>query len=141
MTQEQLWSKLDVLKANLDKLARVPAGSLEEFTGDFRNVASTLYLLQTSIQALIDLGSVIVASRALPTPRTSHDVFARLEEAELLPPGTAARFSPIVGFRDRVVHLYDRIDERRVYEILTVHRQDLAELADLLPAALEQPES
>lgn len=137
MTEEQLQSKLDVLKANLDKLAQIPAASLEEFTGDFRNVASTLYLLQTAIQALIDLGSLIVARRALPTPRTSHEIFERLEDAGLLPRGAAARFAPIVGFRNRVVHVYDRIDERRVYEILTLHRHDLTELADLLLACLE----
>jgi len=46
MTEEQLQSKLDVLKANLDKLGRIPAGSFEEFAADFRNVASALYLLR-----------------------------------------------------------------------------------------------
>lgn len=137
MTSEQVQSKLDILKANIAKLARIPAGNFDEFASDFRNVASTLYLMQTSIQALIDLGSVIVASNALPTPRSSHEIFERLEGANLLPPGSAARFAPIVGFRNRVVHLYDRIDERRVYEILTGHRQDLAQLLDLLLAALE----
>jgi uncharacterized protein YutE (UPF0331/DUF86 family) len=44
-----------------------------------------------------------------------------------------------VGFRNRVVHLYDRIDERRVYEILVQHSGDLAELLDLLLGALEPP--
>jgi uncharacterized protein YutE (UPF0331/DUF86 family) len=61
-------------------------------------------------------------------------VFERLEEAGLLPPGTAARIGPIVGFRNRVVHLYGRIDERRVFEILTKHRRDLVEVLDLLLA-------
>lgn len=137
MTFEQLQSKLDVLKANVDKLAKIPAASYEEFVSDFRNVASALYLLQTSIQALIDLGSIVVASKALPTPRSGHEIFEQLEAADLLPAGAAARFAPVIGFRNRVVHLYDRIDERRVYEILTQHRHDLAELMDLLLAALE----
>jgi uncharacterized protein YutE (UPF0331/DUF86 family) len=33
--------------------------------------------------------------------------------------------------------LYDRVDERRVFEILTQHRRDLAELLDLLLAIEE----
>jgi uncharacterized protein YutE (UPF0331/DUF86 family) len=137
MTFEQIQPKLDVLKANLEKLARIPQASEDEFLADFRNVASALYLLQTSIQALIDLASHLVASRALPTPKTSHELFERLEESGCLPAGSAARFAPIVGFRNRVVHLYDRIDERRVYEILTRHRHDLIEVLDLLLSAME----
>jgi len=137
MTFEQIQSKLDLLKANLERLDEIPQASFEEFSSDFRNVSSTLYLLHTSIQALVDLGSWLVARNALPVPRTSHEVFERLEAAELLPAGVAARFAPIVGFRNRAVHLYDRIDERRVYEILTHDRADLPSLLDMLLAALE----
>ena len=55
-------------------------------------------------------------------------MFERLEEAGLLPAGTAAEIAPIVGFGNRVVHLYDRVDAKRVYEILTQHRSDLPKL-------------
>ncbi len=138
MTLDQIQSKLNVLKDNLDKLERIPQDSYDVFAGDFRNVASALYLLQTPIQSLIDIGSFMVAQKALATPRTNLEVLQRLEDAGSLPAGSAARFAPVVGFRNRVVHLYDRIDERRVYEILTMHRQDLAELLDLLLAALDR---
>jgi uncharacterized protein YutE (UPF0331/DUF86 family) len=59
-------------------------------------------------------------------------VFERLEQAGLLPPGTAARAAPIVGFRNRIVHLYDRVDERRVDEVLTQHRSDVPAIPDLV---------
>ena len=132
-------TKLDTLRSNLDKLDRIPQRSFEDFSSDFRNLESTLHLLQTSIQALIDVAAFRSAQKALPVARTSHEIFERLEEAGLLPAGTAARFAPIVGFRNRVVHLYDRVDERRVYEILTTHRIDIARLLDLL-LAIESPE-
>lgn len=138
MTFDRVQTKLDVLRDNLENLDAIPQSTFDEFARDFRNVWATLHLLQTSIQALIDLASYLVARHALPAPRTSHDLFERLENAGLVPPGTAVRFGPIVGFRNRVVHLYDKVDERRVYEILTEHRDDLAELFDLLLAVLEQ---
>jgi uncharacterized protein YutE (UPF0331/DUF86 family) len=134
MVLDEVQSKLDVLRSNLEQLDRIPLGSLDEFSSDFRNVAASLYLLQTSIQALIDLGGFLVASKALPTPRTSQEVFERLEAAGLLPPGTASSVAPIVGFRNRIVHLYDRVDTKRVYEILTNHRRDLPRLLHLLLA-------
>lgn len=137
MTFEQVQSKLDILKANLERLDEIPQGSFDEFASDSRNLDATLHLLQTSIQALIDLASYLVADKSLATPRTSHEVLERLEDAGHLPSGSAKRFAPIVGFRNRVVHLYDRIDEHRVYEILTSHRHDLVELLDMLLAAAE----
>jgi uncharacterized protein YutE (UPF0331/DUF86 family) len=140
MTSKQLHSKLDVLRRNLERLDAIPQTSFEEFSADFRNVAATLYLLQTAIQVLIDLAAWLVTQHALGTPRTSHEVFELLEGASLLAAGTAARVAPIVGFRNRVVHLYDRIDERRVYEVLTQHRSDLPQLLHQLLGALPDDE-
>lgn len=134
MTYDDVQEKLDVLRRNLEQLDRIPQSSFEEFSTDFRNTPCAIYLLQTSIQALIDLGSFHVARLGLETPRRSQEVFERLEDAGKLPAGTARRCVPIVGFRNRVVHLYDRVDARVVYEVLTAHRRDLPELLDLLLA-------
>ena len=132
MTYDEIQGRLDVLRSNLTGLDGIPHESFEEFGSDARNLPATIYLLQTSIQALIDLGSYHVARLALETPQTSQDVFERLERAGHLLPGTAKRCAPIIGFRNRVVHLYDRVDARVVYDILVNYRRDLAELADLL---------
>ncbi len=99
---------------------------------DFRNLDSALHRLQTSIQALLDIGAVLVSRLGLPAPRTSIDILSSLEEAGYLPEGSSVRFRPIIGFRNRVVHLYERIDEKIVYKILTEERADLAERLELL---------
>jgi uncharacterized protein YutE (UPF0331/DUF86 family) len=140
MTLDRIQSKLDVIKANLQKLDDIPQSSLEEFRADFRNIDATIHLLQTSIKVLIDLGGFLVAAHALPTPKTSHEVMERLEAAGLVPNGTAQRFSPIVGFRNRVVHLYDRVDDERVFDILTKHREDLTQVLGLVLSELERLE-
>lgn len=134
MTFDEVQARLDVLRMNLQWMEKIPQGTFEEFSSDFRNVPAAIYLLQTSVQALIDLGSYLVARLGLEAPRRSQEVFERLEAAGELPSGTAARCVSIVGFRNRVVHLYDRVDARIVFEILTEHRRDLAELLDLLLA-------
>jgi uncharacterized protein YutE (UPF0331/DUF86 family) len=132
VTDSDVQRRLEILRENLERLAEIPQGSLAEFAGDFRNLDSALHRLQTSIQALLDLGALLVARLGLPAPRCSLEILSRLEEAERLPPGSTIRFRPIVGFRNRVVHLYDRIDEQIVYRILTEERGELAELLELL---------
>lgn len=119
-------------RAGIARLARIPQDSFAEFISDFRNLDASLHSLQTTIQALIDLAAMVAADRGLRAPRSSLDVLDILEEAGAIPPGSAVRFRPIVGFRNRVVHLYDRIDPEIVYRIVREERDDLRALLDLL---------
>jgi uncharacterized protein YutE (UPF0331/DUF86 family) len=127
-------SKAQLVRSNLEKLARIPQATYAEFAADFRNTEAALHLLQTSIQALIDMGSKACAGLGLETPRTSFEVIERLEQDRRLPAGAAQRFAPIIGFRNRVVHLYDRIDPEIVHRVVTERRGDLIDLLDLLLA-------
>lgn len=137
MTDAEIAGKLAVLRDNLERLAQIPQASFEEFGSDFRNLDSALHRLQTSIQVLIDLAGLTCARLGLGTPATSRELLERLEAEGALPAGSATRFGPIFGFRNRVVHLYDRVDERIVYRILREERDDLDALARLLVAAVE----
>jgi uncharacterized protein YutE (UPF0331/DUF86 family) len=137
MTAEGVASKLAILRENLERLEQIPQASYEAFVADFRNLDSALHRLQTSIQALIDIASFAAARHALGAPVTSVDALQKLEDAKRLPAGATRRFTPVLGFRNRVVHLYDRVDPEIVYRILTQNRPDIIELARLLTLALD----
>ena len=132
MTLDQVHSQLAILRDNLDKLSELPQDTYEEFCADFRNLDSALHRLQTSIQALIDIASFATAQKGLGAPKSSLESLQKLESAGHLPVGSTERFAPIIGFRNRVVHLYSSIDPRIVYDILTRERGDLEELGRLL---------
>jgi uncharacterized protein YutE (UPF0331/DUF86 family) len=87
---------------------------------------------------LIDIACYTVALRGLGVPRSGLDALEKLEGAGLLPASSVQRFAPIIGFRNRIVHLYDRVDPEVVYRILTQNRGDLTDLAKLLATALTQ---
>lgn len=136
MTDEHVLAKLALLRENLERLTELPQASFAEFAADFRNLDSALHRLQTSIQILIDIASLATAKLGLGAPETSVDALDRLERAGRLPPGSAQRFTPVFGFSNRIVHLYDRIDPVIVFRVLTEERNDIEELAWLLLAAL-----
>jgi len=129
MTPEQVQAKLAHLAEALAKLRGLPQSSLDEFRTDDRNLDAALRRLQVAIQVLIDVGSHVVAQLGLGTPSSSHDLLERLEHAGRLPTGSAARFGKMFAFRNRVVHLYDRVDDTFVFEIVTGHLDELDELA------------
>lgn len=137
MTPEQVQAKLVLLAEALERLRALPQSSLDEFRSDDRNVDAALHRLQIAIQILIDVGSHVVSRLGLGAPETSRDILDRLEEAGRIPAGSAARFGKMFSFRNRVVHLYDRVDDAIVYEIVTRNLDDLKELAQLYVDALE----
>jgi uncharacterized protein YutE (UPF0331/DUF86 family) len=129
MSPEQVQAKLAHLADAIEKLRRLPQSSLDEFRADERNIDAALRRLQVAIQVLIDVGSHVVAQLGLGAPETSHDLLERLERAGRLPTGATARFGKMFAFRNRIVHLYDRVDDEFVYEIVTRHLDDLQDLA------------
>lgn len=136
MTAEGVFTKAHIARENLERLAQLSQHGFEEWSSDFRNVDSTLHRLQTTIQALIDLASFACAAHALGPAATSRELLSELVRAGHLPAGSVETYGPIFGFRNRVVHLYDRIDERIVYRILQEHRADLTRLLELLLVAI-----
>jgi len=128
MTGESIQSKLDILRENLERMDQIPQRSFDEFASDFRNLDSAQHRLQTSIQALIDLGSHRIAHLGLTPPETSREILEILQTAGHLPEGSVERFGPIFGFRNRIVHMYDKVDPKIVYEILLDSRRDLGDL-------------
>lgn len=128
MTLDQMQAKIDAAVEYLDLLRRIPQATYEEFRSDFRNVQTALHLLQTAIQALIDLGSYLISRLGLRSPASSLDILDVLHEANRIDEEERDRYRAMFSFRNRVVHLYERIDPKIVHRILTEDQGDLTRL-------------
>jgi uncharacterized protein YutE (UPF0331/DUF86 family) len=142
MNLETVRGKLDVIATNqrqLDWLRQLPDG---EFSADIRNLDSALHRLQTTIQALLDIGAYVVGCLNLPTPQRSADTILALRDAGLLDVVAADQYVRMVAFRNRVVHLYKRIDPGTVYQIFQSHLGDLEQMRQtLVETILRHPDS
>ena len=132
MRQAEIQSKVDHLLDNLEKLARLRCYSYEEFIGNFERVDSTIYRLQTSVEALLDISRYIIASRGYHVPPTSREAIERLAQQGLITETDAQQYVQMIGFRNRVVHEYNRLDYPKLYDILQSGPQDLARFLDQL---------
>ena len=115
---EVIRSRLGYIERSLRLLEELQALSWEEFVHDPISVEATKHLLQTSIEAMIDICSHIVARLRLPMPDSSADLIRTLVEAHLLPAEHAQTYIEMVRFRNLLVHLYARATDREIYEVL-----------------------
>jgi uncharacterized protein YutE (UPF0331/DUF86 family) len=138
MKKEDVQSKLDIIPENLEKIEILRAMGYEEFASDFRNVDSALHRLQTSIQALVDIAGYIIASLGLRTPSTNGEVIDILVEHRLLHPEQQDRCISMIQFRNRIVHFYNDIDLKILYQILQEELVDIRELYQTLIQIIEK---
>lgn len=141
MRKVDVQSKLEVIPENIEKLEFLRAKSYQEFCSDFRTIDSALHRLQTSIQALIDIGSYIIAELGLRTPSSNAEVIEILTEARFISPKDRDRYISMIQFRNRVVHLYNRIDIEVLYGILREGIDDIRMLYRTFLEVIETHES
>ena len=125
MNQRDIQTKIDVIMENVEKLDILKAKSFEEFKSDFRNIDSALHRLQTSIQALLDIGSYIIASLGLRAPNTNAEIIEILSEEGHISQDKKQTYIKISQFRNRIVHLYNHIDTETLYDILINELNDI----------------
>lgn len=122
---DRVRERIQYIEKNLARLAILRDLPRAEFLADFRNVETAKHLLQTSIEAMMDIGAHILARQRLPTPQEGAGVFRQLGEAGLLPPERVPTYAQMVRFRNLVVHLYQEVDADRVYDILQSDLDDV----------------
>ena len=81
---------------------------------------------------MLDIGSHIIAEEGLGDPLEYRDIFIILTQTKILPKHRETAFLNMVGLRNRIVHLYEEIDHKRIHHFL---KKDLSDFEVFLKAA------
>ncbi|CDF59149.1 type VII toxin-antitoxin system HepT family RNase toxin [Thermobrachium celere] len=130
--RDKILVKLSFLQDNINKLVKLSALTEEEFLSDFRNVYSAKYLLQTSIEAMLDISNHIVARNKWAKIESNKDSFEALYKNGIIPEEYIDKFFMMAKFRNRIVHMYIDIDDKVIYSILKNNIEDLKVFIDCI---------
>jgi uncharacterized protein YutE (UPF0331/DUF86 family) len=98
------------------------------------------YLVQASAQVCIDVANHVIASEGWRTPMDFRDAFTVLEEEDVLESDLAERMGALAGLRNRLVHLYDDVDDALVHEALRAGLGDLRSFSHAIADMLAEPD-
>jgi uncharacterized protein YutE (UPF0331/DUF86 family) len=87
------------------------------------------YLIHVAAQTCIDLANHVIASEGWRSPRDFGDSFTVLQECGVIDDVLAGRLRGLARLRNRLVHVYDEIDDLRVHDALATGLPDLDALA------------
>lgn len=106
--------KLERIVENLRLLEPFEDLSLEDYRADPYRRKAIERILQEIVEAAVDLASHILVAFGRPAPDDYYSSFIALGGLGALDATLAAALAPSAGLRNRLVHAYDRIDDRVV---------------------------
>lgn len=124
LDQESIQSKIARIQRNIRELKKLGKLTYKNYVGDIRNTAMAERLLHVTIEAMLDIGSHIIAEESLGEPLEYKDVFKLLTKAKILPSEKEETFIRLAGLRNRIVHLYDEIDHKLLHKALKTELSD-----------------
>ena len=86
--------------------------------------------LQRGIQQCIDLANHVVRIKKLGIPKTSKDGFVLLAENGIIPRALLSPLAKMVGFRNILVHQYQKIEPAVLRSIIEQNLDDILALSD-----------
>ena len=123
--ESRILHKLQAITDSLSKLEELAQMGRDVFLIDFRSIDSAKYNLQTSIEAMIDICNHIISRRRLRIPATNVESFEVVSETGLLPADALPVYRSMARFRNRIVHMYDDVDDSQIHEMLQTRLDDI----------------
>jgi len=123
--ESKILRKLQAITESLSKLEELARMDKDTFLDDFRSIDSAKYNLQTAIEAMIDICNHIISRKRLRVPATNAESFEIVSEIGLLPADALPVYRSMARFRNRIVHMYDEVDDSQIYEILQTRLGDI----------------
>ena len=110
--------RLQKLEQYISELEKQQPITLEKFKVDFTNQLAVERAFQAAIECCTDIAAHIVSVYQLGYPQESRDLYQFLIDAGYLDRPFGEAMMAMVGFRNRLVHLYWDVDVAKLYQYL-----------------------
>jgi uncharacterized protein YutE (UPF0331/DUF86 family) len=122
---ELVTRKMLLVARDLDALRTISQRGAEGYLTNRIDQAVAERHLERMIGRMIDVNYHLLTESGQPPPSDYHASFVQLAAIGVLDAAFARRIASSAGLRNRLVHEYDEIDHRRVFEALTAALLDI----------------
>ena len=106
--------------------------SQEIFEKDFIRQDAIAINLQRAMELAIDLANHLIKEKKLGLPKESKESFALLERAEIISTDLSKKLQGMVGFRNILVHEYQKLELSVMIDVIENRLGDLADFSALI---------
>jgi len=110
--------KLLLIASDLDPLGAIAERGVAAYVGSAVDQAVVERRLERAIGRMIDVNYHLLTAGGQPPPSDDHTSFLKLADLGALEAEFARRIARAAGLRNRLVHDYDDLDQRLVFDAL-----------------------
>jgi uncharacterized protein YutE (UPF0331/DUF86 family) len=136
--RELVTRKLALILDDLRAATPLAQKPLDDYLATGRDEVLAERYLERMIGRMIDVNYHLIVDAGHAPPRDYYQSFTKLGPLGVLPAVFATQLAACAGLRNRIVHEYDEIDPRRVYEGLQTAVRDIPEYLRHVQAYLER---
>lgn len=129
--------KFEVIEDCLKKLSEIKRDNpkLDQYRNSWKDKDSAERNIQKIIEAIIDIGKILISEKKLKEPSSNREVFQILAEKKIFPSEYLPLIDKLIGMRNIIVHSYNRIDDTIVYGVLKKNLPEIKKLNSILKRA------
>jgi uncharacterized protein YutE (UPF0331/DUF86 family) len=130
----EYFSKIETVGNSLKKLyeIRKKVPDYEKYIKSWIYKDAAERNLHRAIEAIIDIGKMLISDKKLKIPESNREVFILLAENDLFPAEYLDLIFKMIGVRNIIVHSYDKIDDSVLYGILKKKLDDFKKILQIL---------
>jgi uncharacterized protein YutE (UPF0331/DUF86 family) len=110
--------RLEYLNKLLEELEDIKNKTKDEFLDDFSTLLEAERALVLSTNICIDIGAHILSINNISKPETYSEIFEGLKKNDIINDNVSEKLIDFVGLRNILGHLYTKIDNEKVFEII-----------------------
>ena len=121
LNTEFIYQKIALIRQDLEFLDKMTNLSFEEVAKDFYKYNTVQMLLMKIIGRAIDINEHLIdelANAETKSPGTYRETFLQLADLKILPADFASEIAKSAGFRNAIVHEYDKLDDFIIYKTI-----------------------
>jgi len=124
--------KLEVINDSFKKLIEIKKENpaLHDYENSWRSKDIAERNLHKIIEAIVDIGKMLISDKKLREPGNNREVFMILSENGLFPSEYLPLIEKMSGMRNILVHSYDRINDSIVYGVLKKNLKDIKKMSN-----------
>ena len=130
--KERILYLLDGIEKALNILKEFQKEEKEKIVGDLKTLGSVKYYFIVAMEGCIDICNHILSRERWGVPESYADGFVLLGDKKIIPADLAQNLTNMAKFRNLLVHLYWKVDDERLFQILQSRLQDLDLFIDFI---------
>jgi uncharacterized protein YutE (UPF0331/DUF86 family) len=126
--EKVILERIDWVRSMISNIKSLPLNEYDTFITDRRNIASAESYLRRCLEALFDLCRHILAKAFGQAYSEYKEIANVLHQRNILNAENHERMKMIAGYRNRMVHYYNEITDKELFEICSHELHDIEKI-------------